>query len=410
MLSPFSKKNPDRGILFPVWCAADGIGMQVAALSPWIIGTYIAGYGFSASDAGILLSLEFGVMAIASYLIAPYMDRLPRRTIAMTGALIVTCGNLASIVLGDFWWLMAVRMLSGTGYGLSMAAGNATAAGAHAPSQLYGHKMAMYALYAFILFLVIPPIVETMDSSYLFGLMALFNLPFLYAMRYMPQHEEGYEEAHDEAVTSPQGATAPAVTRSLIILGFLILPSLLLFMTRDTIIYVFTEQIGGALDVNWDLLGVFFAISAVVAAFGPLFSVWLVRHFRITKPAIGLIILGGLLAHVMLQTQSISVFAFLVIIQGFINLGCYTVFMSLASDLDPHGRLTTACGGSMLAAYAISPALAASFFESGEIQTLQYLLIAMAVVSIGMLLIIRVMRKRVGEQTVAADYNPVVIE
>ena len=77
MLNPFSDANPDRRILLPVWCAADGMGIQAAILAPWLIGVYITDFEFAGAEAGLLLSIEFVSLALVNFLISPFMDRLP---------------------------------------------------------------------------------------------------------------------------------------------------------------------------------------------------------------------------------------------------------------------------------------------------------------------------------------------
>lgn len=388
MLNPFSGANPDHRILLPVWCAADGMGVQAAILAPWLIGVYITNFGFGASEAGWLLSMEFTSLALVNFLISPFMGRLPRRTIALTGAAIVIGGNAASGFL-DVWTTLAVaRSLSGIGAGLAMAAGNATAAGARDPAQFYGHKTAMLAVYAFAMFLVIPPLVELLGPGYLFSLMALFNLACVYPLRRLPQHTEPLTATNDEVVHRSTMTWAAA--------GLMIVVAILCFFTRDTMVYVFFEQIGADLNVSRQTIGRLIATSAVLAIFGPITSIWLAHHLKETMPIIAVVILGGLLAHVIIQTDSQWIYGFLVISQGFLNLGGYALHMSLASALDPRGRLTAACGGSVLSAYAISPVMAGYFSDLGGIPALQLALVTCGTVNVVLIITIMVLRKRVS--------------
>ena len=388
MLNPFSDANPDRRILVPVWCAADGMGIQAAILAPWLIGVYITDFGFAVAEAGLLLSIEFASLALVNFLISPFMDRLPRRTIALAGAVLVVGGNAASGFL-DVWGTLAVaRSLSGIGAGLAMAAGNATAAGARDPAQLYGHKTAMLAVYAFAMFLVIPPLVELLGPGYLFSLMALFNLAFVYPLRRIPQHIEPLTATSDEV--------SHRSTMTWVVAGLMIVAATLFYFTRDTMVYVFFEQIGADLSVSRQTIGRLIAISAVLAIFGPITSIWLAHRLKETAPIIAVVILGGLLAHVIVQTDSQWIYGFLVIWQGFLNLSGYALHMSLASALDPRGRLTAACGGSVLSAYAISPAMAGYFSGLGGVPALQLALVTCGTINVVLIITIIVLRKRVS--------------
>ena len=54
---------------------------------PLLIGSLIDGFGLDEVGAGILGSLELGGLAIASLLLAPRVDRMSRRHLAICGAI-----------------------------------------------------------------------------------------------------------------------------------------------------------------------------------------------------------------------------------------------------------------------------------------------------------------------------------
>jgi MFS family permease len=393
VLSPFSRENPDRRIILPVWCAADGIGLQSAILAPWLFGVFITDFAFGTAEAGLLLSIEFAALALVNFLISPFMVEIPRKTLALAGAILVILGNVASATL-DIWSSMAAaRVLCGIGAGLAMAAGNATAAGAKNSARLYGHKTAMLALYACAMFVIIPPLVEKLGPDYLFLLMAGFNLALFYPLLRLPQHTE-------QSVTAI-GAVDDHSTKALFVAGLLIVIAMLCFFTRDTMVYVFFEQIGVDLDLSRQEIGRLIAISTVIAVFGPITSIWLANRFNTLLPIVVVVVLGGLLAHEVVQTDSQWVYGFLVIWQAFLNLAGLALLMTLASVLDPRGRLTTACGGSILAAYAISPAMAGSLINYGGTLALQLALITLGIVNLGLILAATVLSRRVATSTIA---------
>lgn len=385
MIGPFSRGNPDREIVLPVWSAADGIGLQSAILAPWLIGIYVTDFEFGTAEAGLLLSMEFGALALVNFLISPFMGSLPRKTLALVGAMLVIIGNVASATL-DVWTSLAVtRVLCGIGAGLAMGAGNATAAGANNPAQLFGHKTAMLALYACVMFVVIPPLVEKFGPDYLFSLMALFNLALIHPLRRLPQQTE-------RAVLTI-GAGANQSTMTWLITFVLIVTAMLCFFTRDTMVYVFFEQIGADLNVSRQNIGRLIAISGVLAIAGPITAIWLASRLNTMLPIVVVVVLGGLLAHAMVQTDSQWLYGFLVIWQGFLNLAGLALHMSLASALDPRGRLTTACGGSVLAAYAISPVMAGYLTSHGGTPALQLALFTLGFVNVVLIFTIAVLSR-----------------
>lgn len=362
-MNPPGANNPDRDLLLPVWSVADGIGVQAPILAPWIIGIYITDLGFRPIDAGLLLSIEFISLALVNFACAPWMARLPRRTLALAGALAVVAANGYSATLDAWQPLVLARIMAGIGAGLAMSAGNATAAGARDPARLYGQKTALLALYASAMFIVIPPLVEKLGPHYLFILMATFNLLLIIPARHLPQRPVG--GLHDAAVGRGTGQ------QGLVLSGILIAAAVLCFFNRDIMVYVFVEQIGTGLEISRARIGQINAVSSVFAILGPITAIWFAHRFRELVPIVVVVILGALLTHTLVQTQSQAVFALMVFFQGFLNLAGYALHMSWASRLDPLGRLTAACGGSVLTAYALSPLAATWFSEMGGTAGLQ---------------------------------------
>ena len=70
--------------------------------------------------------------------------------------------------------------------------------------------------------------------------------------------------------------------------------------------------------------------------------------------------------------------------------------MSLASALDSGWRLTTACGGSVLTAYAIRPAIASYLSEAGATPMLRLALFTCGALNVGVIVVIVVLRSRLS--------------
>ena len=373
VLNPFSRANPDRRLLFPVWCAVDGIGLQTAILAPWLVGVYIANYHFSVADAGLLMSIEFTALALVSVAISPFIDRIPRDKLAISGAVLVLVCNASCLFVESWSAFLVTRTLAGVGHGLAMTAGNAAAASAKNPAQLYGHKLAFLGLMTLTTMLLIPTLIENFSPKWLFGVMMLFNAALIYPLRKLPRYPEAVSQADAASDIGPP-LLSPARA-----IGVVMFIAVLTFFTRDTMVFVFSERIGVDLGITRELIGLALAVSGIVGISGPLLAVWLGHRFGQLKPAVVVLMLSAWLTHTLVLTLNPWIFAAMIVIWPVLNLGGFALLMGLAGILDPRGRLISACGGAVLAAYAISPVFSSYVLEQGGKQALAGVLLACAV-------------------------------
>lgn len=383
-LNPFSRANPDRKQLIPIWAAVDGLGLQLLMLSPWVVGIYVSDYHFSLSAAGWLLSLEFSALAATSFLVTPRMDRAPRATMAITGAVLAGGGNLVCVFATSFSSLAAIRILTGVGYALAMAAGNAAAAGVHDPGRLYGHKLTLFAAFACATYLVMPAFIEAAGGNTLFAFMGAVDLLLIVLIRGLPQHAE--VEATQQRLGEQSAARiGMSIMRWVFVLIFV---AALLFWLREAMVYVYSERIAVDLGIRRETLGLIFATSALVGLLGPILSVWVGHRFGPERPAILFVLLSVCVTYTVLQTKSPWIYAAMVIVWTVTQLGSFALLMGLAGWIDREGRLITACGGAMQASFALSPALAGYLLETGGKALTAGVTVAIGVMSIAALILV----------------------
>jgi|GEM_PF-7104750 len=396
MINPFSKDNPDKRILLPVWCAVDGIGLQTAMLSPWIIGVYIANYQFSVVDAGLLMSLEFAALTIVSFAVAPMITCVRRDVLAISGALMVFAGNASSIFIQSWDLFCIVRIIAGVGYGLAMAAGNAVAAGAQNPTQLYGHKLALFAVFAFGTMLIIPTLIEY-SPKYLFAAMAATNLILITPLRKLPQQFAENSKAHTATVSQK------ALPLQIGVVSISMVLAMLTFFVRDTFVYVFSERIGIDVGLSREQIGIIFALSAFLGVLGPLLSIWFGMRFGNVAALLLVVTLDAILTVELFKTQSALLYTALMLVWPILNLAGFALLMGLAAQLDRIGRLTTVCGGVVLGSYAIGPAAAGYLMAMDDERAVVFFLAFCAVICVLSLIVIQL--KQVQKQGAPSCIN-----
>ena len=352
-------------------------------LAPWLVGVYIANYNFSVTAAGLLMSLEFAALAVVSLVISPFMDRAPRRTLAISGALLVLVANTICTAVESWDAFVVARIVAGIGYGMTMTAGNAVAAGARHPARLYGHKLAMFALLSLTTMLVIPSLIENHSPKWLFGVMSMVNALLIYPLVRLPQYSAPRADTEampdiDRRSTWLTGVVAAAM-----------FVSVLTFFTRETMVYVFSERIGVTLGLEREWIGVLFALSAVVGIAGPLLTVWLGDRFGELRLAVLVVVLSTWLTITLVLTADSKTYAILIVVWPLLNLGGFALLMGLAGILDPTGRLISACGGAVLGSYAISPVLFSYLFAPGRSDGIARFQFACALVTVISLFVIK---------------------
>ena len=119
---------PKKSIIIAV-AAAQTLGYLGWTSSPIIIGGLIDVLGMTASAAGILVTSELAALAIASWVSAGAVGKYSRRIIGFTGAGLAFLGHALSSLIPPFEVLLLLRILAGIGQGITLAAGNAVAAG-----------------------------------------------------------------------------------------------------------------------------------------------------------------------------------------------------------------------------------------------------------------------------------------
>lgn len=389
-INPFAQDNPDRHIFLPLWAAGDGVGTLSAIIAPLLAGVYMGDLGFSGSVAGWVLAVEFGILALVNFAIAPFMGRISRRKIAIFGTAMALIANAVSVYSDSSQSLLLIRSFAGFGAGLALAAANASSAGASDPSRLYGHRLATLALTATLIFIVVPPVIETFGPAFLFVAMAVINLVLIVPILKFPQGSQlkasSASIAHSRSVATTSSPDW--------IIGGLIVSALMIFFLRDTMAYIYLERIGVGIGISRENVGQIIAVSTIIGISGPLIAVWLGKRFGLLRMALIYGILGALISHGIVVAGTVSIFTMVVLLQPLENLGGYTLHMALASEADPQGRITTACGGVVLSSFAASSLVLGYASEFGGTKALVIVMAVFATMHISSLLLIMRIRKR----------------
>src|SRR3546814_3701954 len=144
--------------LLAAFSASYGVGALGFIALPFALGATIDGMGISTTQAGLLGTVEFTFIMLASFAVSPFISRVPRRWLAMAGILVAIVFNIvcATIQPLDYNTALILRAIIGAGCGVTMAAGNATVANANDPERLSAQMSTGYVLLMMVSCLIFP--------------------------------------------------------------------------------------------------------------------------------------------------------------------------------------------------------------------------------------------------------------
>jgi predicted MFS family arabinose efflux permease len=371
-----TKTDFQFGLLIPAWAAADGLGQITLLVMPFMIGALVTELDFGLASAGLVLSIEMGVLSIVALAISPFMGNISRSKLAVAGALIAVLGNSLSIYAEGFEQIAACRGIAGFGYGLALAAGNASVSNSERPERLYEHKMVLFGFTLLLVTLLAPFTVRVFGIRGLFVGLTGMSLLLIPLVSRLPRHTEKAAEVEEKQ--EELGGFQPTVS---IIAVVAIVSALAIFSVREALAWAFVERIGSGLSMSGELVGLLLGLGTLVGLTGPIVATRVRSHVGVARPAIIGTVLSGLITYAIVTASSQFQFGAMALTWGFIYFFTVPLLMGLAAKIDQKGRVIAACSGSLLLAYAAGPAVAGFLTERGGTTALGYFTLVATVVS-----------------------------
>ncbi|MCU1722709.1 MULTISPECIES: MFS transporter [unclassified Pseudomonas] len=346
-------------LVFSAAGSAYGVGLLGLWALPFLISAIIHDLQLNEAQAGLLMSAEFGFTMLASLLVAPFMGRAPRRTLALAGTLLAIAANLVSANIENLYALAAVRCIAGIGAGLALACGNAAVASAKHPDRIAGHMNVLSVLLMIVVMLGYAKVMALYGLPGLYYAMAATMAVMLLAIPAMAQRAP----LPETVIASPAGGkgnvllSLPAVCMML---------AMFVFQARDTMGWAFVERIGTMVGYSGDELGVLLSVQSVVGLIGPLLAAMIGKRFGMSTPVILAVLLtGGTSLAYVLGEHSKTMYT-----AGVMTI-CITYFYALsyltglAAELDREGRVVAAAGSFLSLGLAVGPAISGGLISLG---------------------------------------------
>lgn len=353
-------KISQRTLVLSAFASAYGVGLLTLLMLPFLMGAMMNGLELSEGTTGLILSVEFTLAMVSSLLIAPYINRVPRKTVAVIGTIMAIIANILSAYISDVALLICVRAFAGFGAGLALAAGNSVIASAQDPDKTAGQVNVLFVVLMIIVMLGFGFIADNFGlvGTY-YGIAATYAVMLIMVVR-LPQ----YVDVESDSSMDVDNSKVRMSLIGLVPIGMM--ATMFLFSMRDTMGWAFVEQIGVALGYSTSEMGIILAVQAFIALLGPLVVAKVGNKFGITIPVLigiighGLITLGYLMA-----SDSKFFYTAIVLMNATAYFYALAYLTGLAASLDKEGRIVAATGSFIALGIAVGPAFAGQLINLG---------------------------------------------
>ena len=349
------------GLLYAAFAFSQGIGLITYWTLPILAGALMTGLGLTTTQVGLLGTIEFAGLFIASLAVAPLMNRGFRRRFAVLGVVVVVAINLVCGLGGfEFTSLATLRFLAGLGAGLALAVGNATIANAKDAERFSGHLT--IALVAFMV--AVMPVFSRISESFghrgVFLALAVTVLIGGLSLLFLPNGPDS--ELAGEAPDRPSTATATLLSGA----GVSVLVVALFFGARDTLPWLVAEQLGIDAGMALPEIGDLFALMYAVSILGPALLLFLSRRFDAKTLLAMSMAVTGLFAWVFTMADGNRLqFSSGIVIWATAYFMAFALLNAVAATVDRSGQLVSAVGSSFIAGVTVAPFFGGYLVDQG---------------------------------------------
>lgn len=345
--------------------------VDLVALPVWV-GTLMAHYRFDPQQAGGLATLFLVGAVLASSLLAPRFDRLPRRLVAVLGFGAAALAFFAASAQTAFGAMAALHALAGLAAGAALGVTHGTIARAANPHRLFAVVGAALGVFAIAFFAAVPPLIASLGGAALFrAFAAVMAIAAVVGLLAFPQADL---PAQAPAAATPAAAFPRAVWFGIVGIGCMGLVQAMTFS--------FLERVGDARGfAAGAVAAVLVAMSLVNLAPAPLAALLEKRLEARSVLVAGPVLQATGVAVIMLSTvfapyaAAASVFAAVIIFT-------HTFAFGLIARLEPSGRALAATPAMLMTGAAIGPILGGTLVKAFGYGSLAVAAAAIAAVSV----------------------------
>ncbi|MHC4137633.1 MAG: MFS transporter [Planctomycetota bacterium] len=339
-------------------------------LTPLVLGAASDSLGLSPDQAGLLATLEFLGLGLASLLVATSVHRLDRRRLTLAGLALAAAGHLLAALVDSYAVMLPVRFTVGVGEGVVLAATNATIAVAAGAARVYARCILTTILAASVGYAVCPTAIASWGHRGAHGCVAVV---LLLALLFIAR--------------GPHSARTPVRERNggSAIVGWLLGMTLLVTLS-DALVWPFAERIGRSLGIEGETLGWLLGGSLAAGLVGAGAAERLGTRFGYVRPLL-LGLWGTALAGWGMANAGAPATLFATTVAKNVTiLFFFPYLLGVAAAVDRTGRTAAAVTGTMPLGVAAGPWLGGLVVEAAGFSALGWGGLGGALLATGILL------------------------
>jgi predicted MFS family arabinose efflux permease len=362
-----TERDDPGGVVWAV-SAAYTIGVLGGTMQPLLVGALIDGLHLDAGSAGLLGSFELAAVALSSFVLAPRLGTVSRRSLSIAGAALAAIGYGASVWQGSFGGLAACRVVSGVGAGMVLAIGNGTVSACRRPERVFAH-MTIAGTIAYTVILALMPLATT-RYAYRggYGAMAVVALLLLPLLLWIPDSVAS-DGAHGEIASTH------------VWLGVATMAAAALLFFSQSAVWAFAERIAVAARLRPEATGMVLALSTLAGLGGAALASRIGTVGGRTTPLVSGIMVTGATLLALTYAMTPVAYSVVVTVNGVAYLFMVPYVLGVAAALDRQGRWAAAAVGAATVGAALGPGIAGPVVDGGGYATLGWLAFAASVLA-----------------------------
>ena len=340
-------------------------------MSPLYVGGLIEQFGLSEAEAGMMLTVEIGAIAVTTFLLAPWLHLFKMRKLAFMGVAVVLLSNGLSFWLVGITTIGGTRVLVGIGTAMVLVASASVVSRISDPDKAVAYVTVGVALSLSVLLIVASEMKAYWGYRGVCVVFAAVSILALLGLWQLPNASNGKSE---------EGLSSSLDSSLFVISAFALLAVALVNLT-DTALWGFSERVAERLQLSESTTGMVLSAAQVAALFGASTAIVLGDRLpRLVPILMGLLLLGTG-GYIVYNTDSVVLFV-VSLLGG--SYGLFVVFpylLGACARVDKAGHLMALAGGAQVVGGAVGPALAGAVIEASGYQGLGSLIVALTLAS-----------------------------
>lgn len=371
MQSKCAAADVDQPLIIGVFVLMATVPASVMLMAPVLLGAFVDHLHFAIDQAGYVISLEIGALAIGGLPIALLVHRLNLRMVSRVLFIFLAVGNLFSANLDSFAPFALSRFVTALAGGGLLAISVTYIGFTKRRERNYAFWIMGQLLWSAFGLIAVPIVVASHGLKPVFVILSVISLMFLPMVGRMPDHRAYGRHEFDHVIAG--------IGKLRALLGVL---AIFLMYGGGNGVFVFLERIGIQAGINQQTAGVVLGLSALFGVAGAGIAAVLGSRFGWWRPiatGMGLYVISlwVLLGHVNIYGYSIAVSLFAATWSLLLPF-----FFSRITAIDSGGRLIIVANVMYWAGLTCGPATAAYIVKNSELQMVLYLAISSTLISL----------------------------